>query len=128
MFEPVDIPSFKEALLGKWIPEVERCGVISPSGEIRDCANLADDPRDQFRFSLADLEAVGATWHTHPASSSNLSIADYWFFMQWKEMLHFVVSVDHVQCYAVTDGTVRILDEAQDYSAWLLERPLPCGD
>lgn len=125
MFTFSRLQQLKEELRAQWIPDVEACGVITPEGAVETRKNQAEDPTDRFSFLIEDLQGISATWHTHPASSANLSIGDYWFFMQWSELVHFVVSVDEVRCYVVIQGKVRFIDEAKDHSAWVSQGPLP---
>ena len=106
-----------------WQPQIERCGVIR-QGEIIETPNIHPAPWDNFEFQQADLTGAEATWHSHPASSANLSIADYWFFKSWPKLLHFIISEREVRCYSVLENTVRNLDEADDHSAWVSGRSL----
>lgn len=112
-----EILSFKEQLRGFWDPKAERCGIITVNQEIREVANQAEDPENTFAFRLEDLEdGVIATWHSHPKTSANLSIADYRFYQSWPEFIHFIVGVDEVRCYQVHDGIVYCVDEEADYT------------
>ncbi len=97
----------------------ERCGVITAQGEILECENLAQAPGDAFLFREEDLEGAVATWHTHPQGSSNLSIADYYFFKSWPKLSHFIVSKDDVWCYVIDSHSLVVLvDEEVDHPAW----------
>jgi proteasome lid subunit RPN8/RPN11 len=110
-----------------WQPTTEACGVIDDDLVIIPCQNHASDPYDHFKFSEDDLKGV-ATWHTHPQSNANLSIADYWFFVQWSMQIHFIVAQDEVRCYAVHEGKVYSVDQEEDFSAWLSARSSFRGD
>ena len=128
MFAFSEIQAFKTSFLKFWHPENERCGIVTVAGKIVKKVNRADDPTDNFEFRYEDLKSAVATWHTHPNKSINLSIADYWFFMQWPKMLHFVVSQDNASCYVVVDGTVRVIDEEEDCPPRILEEALCRAD
>lgn len=114
-----EIRTFKDTLSVYWQPKLEKCGVILFDQAVEK-ANLHPVPEDNFEFAEGDLDGATASWHSHPSGLGNLSIGDYWFFMSWPSMLHFIISETQVRCYGVLEGSVRNIDEAPDYSAWLL--------
>lgn len=106
---------------------METCGVIA-EGKIRQTRNASPTPETNFEFLLSDLDAVDATWHTHPTTSANLSVDDWYFFQTWPGLLHFIVSSSEVRCYTVIDGEVYGIDEEADHPAWVPEGPVPPSD
>lgn len=125
-----EIQAFKQSLKNFWNQELEVCGTLSLGGLPKECENQAKEPAHDFEFALSELEAEGVigTFHTHPATSANLSIADYWFFRQWSQMVHFVISEEEVRCYVVASGSVRMIDEEEDHTSWLSETALSGAD
>lgn len=113
---------------GNWNPEVELCGVIDLQGDIVECVNLARYPQDAFQFEEEDLQGVAASWHSHPKTSANLSIQDFYFFKSWPSILHFVIASSEVRCFAVLNGTVYLLDQEEDHPSRLLERSVRSSD
>lgn len=88
----------------------ERVGVILKSGEIIEAENIHPNPDEGFDVSAEvlvkyDGEIVGA-FHTHPSSTSNLSADDYQGFLNWPDLLHFIIGSDGVRCFRVRDGVV----------------------
>jgi proteasome lid subunit RPN8/RPN11 len=110
-----ELQNFKKQLQELWIPEVERCGVIEAPDLILEKPNRARDPKHHFQFDIADLESCHSTWHTHPATTSNLSIDDYHFFKSWPRKAHFIISSKQVRCYLVRKGHVFLVDEKEDH-------------
>lgn len=110
-----EIQKFKVSLLDWWTPEKERCGRITPDGEIVELTNHAEDPENNFEFALEDLEVEGSTWHTHPYGTANLSIADDGFFKSWPDKTHFIISSSEVRCFIVYNGLVHLLEDEADY-------------
>ena len=109
------IQELKSSLSGWWTDGDERCGIITPEGEIIECENRAADPTDRFQLSEEELKRAAATWHTHPKSSANLSLPDYYFFKSWSEINHFIVSSTEVRCYSTFDGLLYVTDDETDY-------------
>lgn len=111
-----EIQTFKSKLPAFYQTETERCGVILADGQIVERENLASDPANHFQFRLEDLEGAVATWHTHPKSTGNLSIDDYYFFKSWPSQTHFIISFDGIWCY-LTDELNRVIqvDVEEDY-------------
>lgn len=89
-------------------------------GQPVEMQNRAPDPLNHFEFQLEDLDGAEATWHTHPQTSANLSIEDYWFFTSWPLLLHFVISEEEVRCYVSRDGHVFCIAEENDLPPRLL--------
>ena len=114
-----EVPKCKQKLQSFWSPEVERCGIILSTGEVVERKNQALESSDRFEMLIEDFEGAEATWHSHPLGLGNLSIADYWFFSTWPNLLHFIVSSAGVRCYVFAEGSVRNLDEAEDYPSRL---------
>ncbi|AJD82918.1 hypothetical protein PJWF_00024 [Achromobacter phage JWF] len=107
-----------------WNPTVERCGLILRDGTILECQNTHEDPHIGFEISADDLvkyasQAV-ATWHTHPATSSNLSPDDYEAFLAWPQLRHYIISEKDVWCFFIRNNLVVLFDE-ENPSAWVLE-------
>lgn len=90
----------------------ERGGYITSTGLIVECENINPNKEENFSLSCDDLEKlenddVIATFHTHPGKSPNLSKDDYNSFLNWENLLHFIVGKDKINCYKVTErGTV----------------------
>ena len=116
-----EIQELKKSLIEQWKPNNEICGVITKEGKIEQRENQAEDPTNQFEFLEQDLEGVLGTWHTHPVTPSNLSIPDYYFFLSRANLVHFIVSYDHVSCYISWNNHLVSIDEAHDLPPWLSE-------
>ena len=92
----------------------ERGGFITKDGMVVEVENVHSDKENFFMFSCDDLnkledEDVVATFHTHPGKSSNLSTDDYDSFVNWENLLHFIIGKDKITCYKVSErGTVII--------------------
>lgn len=99
--------------------------MVTISGEIQEVPNLAEHPEDQFVFPEGVLDDAYATWHTHPLTSANLSIADFHFFKSWSNQLHFIISNNEVRCYIDIQDNLIVIDEADDLSPWTPEGPPP---
>lgn len=109
------ILELKQSLNDWWSDGDERCGIITAEGEVTECQNLAKEPDDRFLFQEEDLKHAAATWHTHPKSSANLSLPDFYFFKSWPEINHFIVSSTEVRCYSTFDGLLYVTDDETDY-------------
>lgn len=97
--------------------------MIKPHLEILETKNLSPNPETEFEFDEEDLKGVSATWHTHPVTSSNLSLPDYYFFRAWGNLVHFIICSSEVACYTTVNKHLVIIDEAEDLPARLLEGP-----
>jgi proteasome lid subunit RPN8/RPN11 len=123
-----EIQNFKTPLRELWETGNERCGIITEAGEIIEKTNISMDPEHQFEFALEDLDGAYATWHTHPKTDANLSIADYWFFKSWPSKSHFIITLTEVRCFLTAQGIVYFVDEEEDHPSWLPSGPLPSRD
>lgn len=88
----------------------ERVGFVLKDGSIVECENIAPEPEDSFDVAGEEIvkycdDAV-ATWHTHPGAKSNLSVGDSNTFLLWPDLLHYIVGVDGVTCYAIKNNSV----------------------
>lgn len=88
----------------------ERCGLILRNGKIIETTNIAENPELGFEVPVEELfkfhdDLVG-TWHTHPGQNSNLSERDYFGFLQWPDLTHYIIGTDGVSAYIVEDGVV----------------------
>ena len=123
------LQSLRLQLLGFWSPEVERCGVVHPDLRIEEVQNRSPTPELTFLVTREDLDRpIEATWHTHPATSANLSVLDHHFFMAWPHLLHFIVGQREVRCYQVLNGVIYCVDEEDDYSPRLPEGSVSSRD
>lgn len=90
----------------------ERCGFILKTGEIVEVVNICSDPENGFDMQGADIikfaPQASATWHTHPGDDSNLSAGDFYTFLNWPELEHYIVGNDGVTKFVVDDGDVLI--------------------
>ena len=87
----------------------EQCGLVMKNGEILELPNIHPKPLDAFRIDPTQVvlhykDAV-ATWHTH-LGPAMLSGADYAMFLNWPDLLHYIVGDDEVKCYKVKDGAI----------------------
>lgn len=112
-----EIQSFKGPLSEFWDPMRERCGTITSEGTLRESTNLAPDPLNDFLFPEGDLEIAKASWHTHTYGDANLSLADYWFFKSWPNLVHFVIYKGDVRCYLYLDDTLHYIAHENDIPA-----------
>lgn len=100
----------KQLLLQFLTPGDERIGFVLKTGEIVEVANICQDPADGFEFSGADLlkyaDDAEASWHTHPGLPSNLSVADHQGFLNYPDLIHYIVGEDGVAKYIVQKGRV----------------------
>jgi proteasome lid subunit RPN8/RPN11 len=102
-------------LNGKWDPVIERCGIITQTGEILETKNLSETPELTFEFEPTVLEGVLGSWHSHPTTSANLSIDDFWFFKSWPSISHFIISSDEVRCYVDFKHQIHLVHAEKDY-------------
>lgn len=102
------------SLKNYWDSEVERCGFILKSGEVIEVRNIAQDPTKEFEVSDNDFEKyyseVAASWHTHTNDFANLSLSDYYTFLNIPEWDHWIVSKFKSVKFSVQEKCV-ILDE-----------------
>lgn len=99
-------------LLDLLTPGNERVGFILKTGEIVEVDNVCDEPEDGFDVRGEDLlrylPIATASWHTHPGTSSNLSVNDYETFLNHPNLDHFIIGDDGITKYVVRDGVVII--------------------
>ena len=101
-------------LLSKFEGDNERVGFIMPNDKIVEVQNVCSEPEDGFDVSPEDLllyldDAV-ATWHTHPKTTSNLSVRDFETFLFHPHLRHYIVGTDGISEYYVEDGEVLVAD------------------
>ena len=87
---------------------LERCGIILDSGEAVEVKNIHPDPENCFQIAVEELDRndVVGTFHTHPSTGPNLSVADYWAFRSYPDLRHYIVSKSGLWCFKVSDGTL----------------------
>lgn len=91
---------------------VERCGIILTSGEILELENVHPSPENNFAMlNIDERPDVQATWHTHPHTSPNLSVADYLAFQEYPNLRHYVVSRSAIWCFGVRSGILQRYDD-----------------
>lgn len=88
----------------------ERCGVIYKDGSIIEVDNIHPDPNHYFAMPLAlvDSDLVEATWHTHPRTSGNLSVADYKSFVSLPKLRHYIVAETEIWCYGMSGDILAV--------------------
>jgi proteasome lid subunit RPN8/RPN11 len=103
--------SFSE-LLPLYEGDLERCGFILRTGEVIEVPNICPEPAHGFEMRGEDLikytPIAAASWHTHPGEDSNLSSDDFFGFLNWPELAHFIIGKDGVTKFVVEDGDVLI--------------------
>lgn len=84
----------------------ERCGIILATGEIIETLNTHPDPYNNFIILEENLLIPGvvATFHTHPRTGPNLSVNDYFAFMAFPKLQHFVIAKDDIWCFHTING------------------------
>lgn len=104
-----------QSLLEFWNPHLERCGFVLKDGAVVEVLNVHEDPQRGFRVDPLEIlkheGQVSATWHTHPHTGPNLSMADYNTFLAWPEWFHYVAARDTVWCYYVEQNRVLLHDD-----------------
>lgn len=91
-----------QSLLNLVNPEGDEvCGVILKDGTVEVRQNLHHDPRDNFAMDCSDFDDLNivATFHTHPRSSPNLTVADYRAFRSFPRLRHYIASQTEIWCY-----------------------------
>lgn len=88
----------------------ERCGLVLKDGSVIELKNIAEEPQHGFEISPEDMvkyeDEIAASWHTHPDHNSNLSEKDYFGFLMWPQIKHYIVGINGVSCYIVVDGII----------------------
>lgn len=96
----------------------ERCGLVLADGTVFQTPNVHSDPVNGFRIPGADLlaneETMTGTWHTHPGKTSVFSQEDYFGFLAWPDLTHFIVGTDGVRAYRAEGDIIREVDLASD--------------
>lgn len=90
----------------------ERCGVILTDGSILELDNIHPDPNNGFAMdpTLLDTTGVVASWHTHPTTGPNLSIADFKAFKSYPHLLHYVVAETEIWCFGISGDILLAYD------------------
>jgi proteasome lid subunit RPN8/RPN11 len=82
----------------------ERCGFVMKTGEVLELENVHPEPTLGFRISPAEVvkhcNEAAATWHTHEERAYP-SGADFLTFVNWPNLVHYIVGSDGVRCYKV---------------------------
>ena len=92
----------------------ERCGLILADDTVVEIRNVHGEPEKGYRMDakevLPHVDNIKATWHTHPLADPNLSEEDYAGFLQWPNLVHYIVGIRDgepaVGTYTVEDGYV----------------------
>ncbi len=86
--------------------KLERCGVVFASGEVLELPNTHVDPSNNFIIFEDDLlrPNVVATFHTHPHTSPNLSVTDYYAFLAYPDLKHYILSKGKIWCFHTVNG------------------------
>jgi len=91
-------------------PGPERGGVILTDGTIIEFENIAENPEEGFCPDIGELipyvDDLASTWHTHPNSSSNLSVEDSYTFLCWPFLTHAIIGEDGIRWYKVKGRAV----------------------
>ena len=94
----------------------ERVGFIIPQNEIIEVKNTSEKPYDGFIVAAEDIihytEERGAiaTWHTHPNQDANLSGEDNKIFLNWPDLIHFIIGNDGVRAYKYDEELKYIVE------------------
>ncbi len=90
--------------------KLERCGLVLKDGAVIELDNVAEEPEQGYEIAAKDVvkyeDDIVATWHTHPNHDSNLSERDYFGFLMWPNLKHYVVGTNGVAGYIVKDGII----------------------
>lgn len=86
----------------------ERVGLILEGDEVIEVENVNEDQKTGFIVKAEEMmrSNIIGTWHTHPGRSMNLSVADYYGFLNYPHLIHYIVGVDGIARYTVKDGMV----------------------
>lgn len=102
----------EKSLLKKYDDEVEHVGFVLPRGKLVEVENISDNPTGSFDVSGDDIikyeDTAIATWHTHPKGTSNLSTGDMETFLNWPDMVHYIVGTDGITKFVVLDNEVLV--------------------
>ena len=86
----------------------ERCGILLEGDQLIELPNLHPDPYNGFAMESHHLETEGiiGTWHTHPATSANLSTEDYRLFIKYPNLKHYIISNVETWSFFVEDDAL----------------------
>ena len=89
----------------------ERGGFILDDHSVLELKNTSPNPNEgaMLDMTLEQLDLLPraiATWHTHPGTTSNLSVGDNETFVGWPAMRHAIIGTDGLRWYAVKNGAV----------------------
>ena len=102
----------KHLLHSKYGGDLERVGFILSDDTLVEVQNICDKPEGGFDVSGEDLvlhmDNAVASWHTHPNTTSNLSVGDFDSFLNYPKLRHFIIGSDGITEYYVEDGEVLI--------------------
>lgn len=93
----------------------ERVGFIYGK-QIVEVRNASENPLVGFFIAPEDIIKhtdelkSWATWHTHPNQDCNLSGEDHKMFMQWPDLVHFIIGSDAVKCYQYDPTKKAVLE------------------
>lgn len=75
--------------------------------------NIHPQPELEFQIDLEELEKhdVVATWHTHPNSTSNLSVDDYRCFFSYDSLQHYIIGSDNVVSRYYVENDILLRDD-----------------
>lgn len=112
----------REALLPLWRPDVEVCGLVLKDGQVFQIANVHEEPRANFQFSLDDLERfcvshtyndVEGIFHTHPSNNPLPSEKDVAGWPAGHELRYWIVTEEHVAEWRRDDDGVTLILPAE---------------
>lgn len=92
----------------------ERVGFIGDN-KIFEVENRAENPLIGFYVTPQDIityteeKKCWATWHTHPGQDCNLSGEDSKMFLQWPDLVHFIIGNDGVKVYQYNPDKKAVL-------------------
>lgn len=93
-----------------WDPTVERCGFILKNQTIVEVPNSHPQPTLAFHINQSGFkkyaEEIAATWHSHPTTGPNLSVPDYFGFLSYPDLYHYIIAKEKIWCYYVENGVV----------------------
>ena len=94
-----------------WHPILERCGFILKDGSVVEVENESATPSGTFQISESVIEQTGLEniaifWHSHPSGDVNLSLDDYFNFLQYPDHKHHIYNETGFAEYYVRRGFV----------------------
>ena|SRR5688500_5558582 len=98
-----------------WVDNIERCGFILQNHEVVEIHNHHGDPTDGFRIKEEAMnrysDRILATWHTHPSTSANLSVPDYFLFCRLSQWHHVIIFKNDIRIYKAIGDRVLICED-----------------